>query len=69
MSPGRRRILEPGYDHAIGALGTLVRRLDDATESFQPPADASWQPSFARLLPGSHPVFGHGDTGPWNVVT
>ena len=55
-------------DHAIGALGTLVRRLHDATESFQPPADASWQPSFARLLPGNHPVFGHGDTGPWNVV-
>src|SRR5215469_13334515 len=36
-------------DHAIGALGTLVRRLHDATASFQPPADASWQPSFARL--------------------
>jgi hypothetical protein len=55
-------------DHAIGALGTLLRRLHDATESFQPPADASWQPSFTRLLPGSHPVIGHGDPGPWNVV-
>ena len=46
-------------DHAIDALGTLVRRLHDATEFFQPPADASWQPSFARLLPGDHPVIGH----------
>jgi hypothetical protein len=55
-------------DHAISAVGALLRRLHDATESFQPPADASWQPSFARLLPGNHPVFGHGDTGPWNVV-
>lgn len=55
-------------DNAIAALGALVRRLHDATESFQPPADASWQPSFARLLPGNHPVIGHGDLGPWNVV-
>jgi hypothetical protein len=55
-------------DHAISAVGALLRRLHDATESFQPPADASWQPSFARLLPGHHLVFGHGDTGPWNVV-
>ena len=46
----------------------LLRRLHDATESLQPPADVSWQPSFARLLPGNHPLFGHGDPGPWNVV-
>lgn len=51
-------------DDAIAALGTLVRRLHDATASFQAPADARWQPSFARLLPGSHPVIGHGDLGP-----
>jgi hypothetical protein len=55
-------------DHAISAVGALLRRRHDATESFQPPADAIWQSSFARLLPGHHPVFGHGDTGPWNVV-
>lgn len=55
-------------DQAISALGALLRRLHDAAASFQPPADASWQPSFTRLLPGSHPVFGHGDLGPWNVV-
>ena len=55
-------------DQSISAIGALVRRLHDATESFQPAADACWQPSFARLLPGDHPVIGHGDLGPWNVV-
>ena len=55
-------------DDAIAALGALLRRLHDATASFRPPADASWQPSAARLLPGHHPVIGHGDLGPWNVI-
>ncbi len=55
-------------DQAVSAIGALLRRLHEATESFQPPADASWQPSLARLLPGDHPVIGHGDLGPWNVV-
>jgi Ser/Thr protein kinase RdoA (MazF antagonist) len=55
-------------DQAVSAIGTLLRQLHEATESFQPAADATWQPSFVRLLPGDHPVIGHGDLGPWNVV-
>ena len=55
-------------DDAIEAIGGLLRQLHDATESFQAPADANWQPSVARLLPGDRPVIGHGDLGPWNVV-
>ena len=55
-------------DEAVSAVGALLRRLHDAAQSFQPPADASWQPTFARFLPGDHPVIGHGDLGPWNVV-
>jgi Ser/Thr protein kinase RdoA (MazF antagonist) len=53
---------------AVSAIGALLRRLHDATQSFQAPEDARWQPSFVRLLPGHHPVIGHGDLGPWNVV-
>ena len=30
--------------------------------------DAVWRPWFARDLPGSRPVIGHGDLGPWNVL-
>ena len=67
-SPGTTPHPRAWDDNAIAALEALVRRLHDATESFQPPADASWQPSLARLLPGNHPVIGHGDLGPWNVV-
>jgi aminoglycoside phosphotransferase (APT) family kinase protein len=42
--------------------------LHEATSSFAVPADARWQPWFARDLPGDEPVIGHGDLGPWNVL-
>ena len=55
-------------DSALVALGTLLRQLHEATASFEVPDDVCWQPWFIRDLPGQHPVIGHGDTGPWNVV-
>lgn len=55
-------------DDAAWRLGDLLRRLHEATASFRAPADAVWRPWFARTLPGSHPVIGHGDLGPWNVL-
>jgi len=55
-------------DPALVALGTLLRGLHDATASFDVPDNACWQPWFIRDLAGQHPVIGHGDTGPWNVV-
>jgi hypothetical protein len=55
-------------DQALVALGTLLRRLHGATASFEVPDDVCWQPWFIRDLTGKHPVIGHGDTGPWNIV-
>jgi len=55
-------------DHALPAVGALLRGLHDATASFTPPPDAVWQPSWLRDLGGDDPVYGHGDTGPWNIV-
>lgn len=55
-------------DEAAWRIGDLLRRLHTATEYFVPPADACWQPWFARRLPGDRPVIGHGDLGPWNVL-
>jgi hypothetical protein len=55
-------------DTALFALGELLRRAHRAGATFSPPLDARWRPRFARLLPGSRPVLGHGDVGPWNVL-
>jgi hypothetical protein len=55
-------------DDAGPAIGRLLRQAHDASASFDPGLDAIWKPWFGRYLPGSHPVIGHCDTGPWNVV-
>ena len=55
-------------DDALPALGGLLRRAHDASATFTPPPDARWQPLFTRTLPGTRPVIGHGDVGPWNVL-
>lgn len=49
-------------------LGVMLRDLHRATASFVPPAGAVFRPWFGRDLPGSDPVIGHCDTGPWNVI-
>ena len=33
-----------------------------------PPGDAQWRSWHGRDLGGADRVFGHGDTGPWNIV-
>jgi hypothetical protein len=51
----------------IHQAGALLRGLHNATASFVPPADATWQPwYFHHSGPGA--VFGHCDTGPWHIV-
>jgi hypothetical protein len=55
-------------DEAAAAIGGLLRELHHAAAGFAPPPDAHWQDWFARDLPGTRPVIGHCDTGPWNVV-
>ena len=55
-------------DDAMVAIGALLRALHTAASTFRSPRDAYWKPRFARLLPGSDPVIGHGDTGPWNII-
>lgn len=55
-------------DDAVGEVGRLLRDLHAAAATFVPAPDASWRPWFGRELPGSRPVFGHCDTGPWNII-
>jgi hypothetical protein len=55
-------------DDGAAAVGTLLRGLHDASLSFRPPADATWQRCVHRDLTGSMPVIGHCDGGPWNIV-
>jgi Ser/Thr protein kinase RdoA (MazF antagonist) len=54
-------------DEGIHELGQLLRQLHQATASFQPPAEATWQVSFLR---SSNPnaIISHCDAAPWNVV-
>ncbi len=58
----------PWSDDALTAIAHLLRQLHDASESYDPPPDALWRPSFARSLPAGRWVIGHGDLGPWNIV-
>ena len=58
----------PWADDAYPALGRMLRELHDATRGFVPPGDAQWRPWHGRDLGGADRVFGHGDTGPWNIV-
>lgn len=58
----------PWTDDAIWRVGHLLRLLHDAAARFDWTGQASWRPWFARSLPGAHPVIGHGDLGPWNIL-
>lgn len=51
-------------EDAVRSAGALLRRVHDATEGFQAPADADW--AFPPA-PGSV-IVTHGDPGPWNFV-
>jgi hypothetical protein len=55
-------------DAAGPAIGRLLRQAHDAAASFDPGPDAVWKPWFGRDLPGTAPIIGHCDIGPWNIV-
>jgi hypothetical protein len=58
----------PWSDEAVSSIGSVLRDLHRAGESFSPPARAIWRPCLSRDLDGERRTFGHGDLGPWNVV-
>lgn len=55
-------------DEAAWQVGSLLRRLHDATARFAVTGADVWRPWFARHLSGETPVIGHGDLAPWNVL-
>lgn len=55
-------------EDAVGEVGRLLHDLHAAAATFVPGPDAAWRPWFGRELAGSRPVFGHCDTGPWNII-
>jgi hypothetical protein len=55
-------------EDAVVGVGELLRDLHAAAATFVPPPDAVWKTWFGRELPGSRPVIGHCDTGPWNFI-
>jgi hypothetical protein len=55
-------------DDATWRIGQLLAELHCATASFAPTEPPRWRPWFGRDLPGEHPVIGHGDLGPWNIL-
>jgi hypothetical protein len=55
-------------EDAVAGVGVLLRELHSAASTFVPPPGACWKPWFGRDLPGPHPVIGHCDTGPWNII-
>lgn len=60
----------PWSDDALVSIGSMLRRLHDATSSSSGLAKTVWQPWFGRELKGnSQRVIGHCDTGPWNIVS
>ena len=58
----------PWAEEAAAAVGELLRDLHAAAATFAPPPGATWKTWFGRELPGSRPVIGHCDTGPWNII-
>jgi len=58
----------PWTDDGIAGLGALLRRLHDATASYQPPNGAIWRPWFGRQV-GTPDIIGHCDAAPWNIIS
>lgn len=58
----------PWTDTAISKLGTMMRRLHDATAWFRVPENAIWRPWFGREV-GKPDIIGHCDAAPWNIVS
>ncbi len=71
-----RQVLEfiPGHDAyaqppmtgpELQRLGGLIRRLHDATETFRPPTDATWD---VAIPPDRAELICHHDLAPWNLI-
>jgi hypothetical protein len=58
----------PWTDDAIAELGALIRRLHDATASFEISEGVIWRPWFGRAV-GKPDIIGHCDAAPWNIVS
>ncbi len=58
----------PWSDDAVWQVGQMLRRLHGVATMFVPEGEPRWRPWFARSLRGRHPVIGHGDLGPWNIL-
>lgn len=59
-------LAESGFEAAPRPIGSGF--APDGREHLTFLEGASWQPWFGRKLPGSFPVIGHGDLGPWNIL-
>ncbi len=55
-------------DGAARQIGVALRSPHEATRGFAPPPGSQWKPWYGRSLGGTHPVIGHCDLGPWNVM-
>ena len=51
-------------ESGLRSAAVLLRRVHDATRSWDPPADARW----SRPAAAAADVICHGDPGPWNMV-
>jgi hypothetical protein len=56
-------------DEALFQIGAMLRRAHDASVGFVPDRPALWRDTFMRALPAERRVIGHGDLGPWNILT
>lgn len=50
------------------AVGQMLRRVHEATSSYQPPPGACWRPWFGRSLGSPKRIISHCDVAPWNIV-
>jgi len=58
--------LPPFSPDELRRVGRLIRELHDTMETFQPPADATWQVLIPD--PAGGDLIGHNDLAPWNLV-
>lgn len=56
-------------DWGLIELGKMLRRLHNATATFEPSGNDIWQEWFGRAIGNGPKIFGHCDLGPWNVVS
>lgn len=59
----------PWTEAGAFAVGSLLRRLHEATRSYQPPDHPIWCPWYGRTLGRSPRIISHCDVAPWNIVT